>query len=204
MGNTQKTPAELQEALKIAKEKAEAKVLADAKVAEDKKEADAKKVVEAKKEADAKVAEAKVLADAKVVEDKKEADAKLLSESKKIVLKNTSGKEVLKSAYFYKGIVPPGFEGSCGQPVDREDLLSVFNKVFKPSDNILFYKQSDKEVYIVIIPIKYSVEIGEYNDSLDGDFQKHAISFLNEGSVNVDTLRQKLEKVKKFVKYDDR
>jgi hypothetical protein len=76
--------------------------------------------------------------------------------------------------------------------------------VFKPEDNILFYKQVDKEVYLVIIPIKYSVSIGDFNDSMDGDFQKHAISFLDEGSVNLDTLRQKLERIIKFVKYTDR
>ncbi len=122
----------------------------------------------------------------------------------KVVLKNTSGKEVPADDYFFKGLISPGFEGSCGNPVDREDLLAVFNKVFKPADNILFYKQSDKEVYLVIIPIKYSSLIGESNNSLEGDFQKHAISFLNEGSVNLDTLRQKLERIVKFVKYSDR
>jgi len=78
----------------------------------------------------------------------------------------------------------------------------VFNKVFKPSDNILFYRQVDKEVYLVIVPIKYSDLVGDSEDSMDGDFQKHAISFLDEGSVNMDTLRQKLEKMKKFEKKD--
>ena len=88
--------------------------------------------------------------------------------------------------------------------MDREDLVSVFNKVFKPEDNILFYKQEDKEVYLVIIPIKFSTTIGEFNNSIAGDFQKHAISFLNEGSVNVDSLKAKLERIQKFVKYTDR
>jgi len=88
--------------------------------------------------------------------------------------------------------------------VDREDLLEVFNKVFKPEDNILFYRQLDKEVYIIIVPIKYSTSIGENNNSIKGDFQKHAISFLNEGSVNLDSLRGKLEKIQTFVKYTDR
>jgi len=68
----------------------------------------------------------------------------------------------------------------------------------------LFYRQLDKEVYIIIIPLKYSMEVGEKQDSLDGDFQKHAISFLNEGSVNLDTLRLKLEKILNFVNYNDR
>ena len=123
---------------------------------------------------------------------------------KKIVLKNILGKEVPTVDYFYKGVIPSGFEGTCGNPVDREDLIEVFHKVFNPKDNILFYKQADKEVYIVIIPIKYATTIGDFNDSFEGDFQKHAISFLNEGSVNPDTLRQKLERINRFVKYTDR
>jgi len=121
-----------------------------------------------------------------------------------IVLKNTSGKEVKIEDYFFGGIVPPGFEATCGKPVDREDLVGVFNKVFKPEDNILFYRQVDKEVYLIIIPIKYSTTIGEENNSFEGDFQKHAISFLNEGSVNEDLLRTKLERINTFVKYTDR
>lgn len=120
------------------------------------------------------------------------------------LLKNLFGKEMLLKDYFFNGVVPAGFEGTCGKPVDREDLIDLFHKVFKPSDNILFYKQLDKEVYIVIVPIKYSDSIGEFNNSIDGDFQKHAISFLNEGSVNLDTMRQKLERIKTFVKYSDR
>lgn len=121
-----------------------------------------------------------------------------------VILKNTSGEEVPIADYFYKGVLSSGFKGTCGNPVDREDLLDVFNKVFNPKDNILFYKQSDKEVYIIIVPIKYSDSVGDFNNSTEGDFQKHAISFLNEGSVNLDTLRQKLEKIKTFVKYTDR
>ena len=123
---------------------------------------------------------------------------------KKVILKNTSGKEVPEADYFFGGSAPSSFEGTCGAPVDREDLLTVFNKVFKPADSFLFYKQKDKEVYLVIVPIKYSTVIGEYNNSITGDFQKHAISFINEGSVNLDTLRMKLERIPKFVKYGDR
>ena len=151
-----------------------------------KEEAEAKKLVEAEKEA-----EAKRIADAKKAKEE-------------VVIYNTSGEEMKLSDYFYKGIIPAGFIGTCGKPVDREDLLTVFNKVFKPKDNILFYRQADKEVYLIIIPLKYSTAVGESEDSLEGDFQKHAISFLNEGSVNPDTLRQKLEKITNFVKYTDR
>jgi len=130
--------------------------------------------------------------------------AKETKTSKKSILRNVAGKEVPVEDYFFGGIVPSGFEGTCGKPVDREDLISVFNRVFKPEDNILFYKQADKEVYLVIIPIKFSTDIGEFNNSIEGDFQKHAISFLNEGSVNPDTLRAKLLKINTFVKYSDR
>ena len=131
-------------------------------------------------------------------------DAKVKENTEKVTLFNLLGKEVPKNDYFFKGIVPPGFEGTCGKAVDREDLITAFHKVFKEKDNILFYKQLDKEVYIVIVPIKYSNSIGEFNDSIEGDFQKHAISFLSEGSVNLDTMKIKLEKVKTHVKYDDR
>jgi hypothetical protein len=133
-----------------------------------------------------------------VVEEKKDKKVKAS------ILKNVSGKDVKEADYFFGGVVPPGFVKDCGKPVDREDLIAVFNKVFKPEDNILFYKQVDKEVYLVIIPIKYSTTIGEYNNSTLGDFQKHAISFLNEGSVNLDTLKMKLNRIIKFVKYTDR
>jgi hypothetical protein len=134
-----------------------------------------------------------------IIVEKKEVKAK-----KSIILKNTSGKEVDIKDYFYNGIVPPGFEGTCGKAVDREDLIGVFNKTFKPEDDFLFYKASDKEVYIVIVPIKYSTTIGDFNNSMDRDFQKHAISFLNEGSVNLDTLKLKLKRILPFCKFSDR
>jgi len=127
-----------------------------------------------------------------------------VAKADKVTLINTSGKEVKVVDYFFGGVVLPSFEKTCGKAVDREDLLEVFNKVFKPEDNILFYRQLDKEVYIIIVPIKYSTSIGENNNSIKGDFQKHAISFLNEGSVNLDSLRGKLEKIKNFVNYADR
>lgn len=120
------------------------------------------------------------------------------------ILKNTAGEEVPEKDYFFGNKVPAGFTGSCGKPVDREDLIAVFNKIFKPEDNILFYKAFDKEVYIVIVPIRYSTSVGEYNNSMEGDFQKHAISFLTEGSVNLDTLAIKLKRIVPFVKYSDR
>lgn len=131
-------------------------------------------------------------------------------EVKKTILKNTSGKEVCECEYFFsekgpkEGKAQAGFEKICGKPVDREDLIGVFNKIFKPEDNILFYKQADKEVYLIIVPLKYSTSIGGHNGSIEGDFQKHAISFLNEGSVNLDTLKMKLNRIVPFVRYTDR
>lgn len=119
-------------------------------------------------------------------------------------LKNTKGEDMKDEDYFFGGVVPAGFKGTCGSPVEREDVLQVFNKVFNPNDNILFYKQDDKEVYLVIVPLKYSDIIGEEENSIVGDFQKHAISFLNEGSVNLDSLKLKLERVKTHIKYSDR
>jgi aromatic ring hydroxylase len=142
----------------------------------------------------------KVAATPRVEAIPKPSEAKV----KSVIIKNTQGKEMSVDDYFFKGVLPSGFEGTCGKPVEREDLLNVFNKVFRPDDNILFYRQVDKEVYLVIVPIKYSVSVGDFNDSMDGDFQKHAISFLTEGSVNLDTLRQKLERIVKFIKYTDR
>lgn len=126
------------------------------------------------------------------------------TEVKKSILRNTAGKEVPEADYFFKGKVPAGFEGVCGKPVDREDLVGVFNKIFKPEDNFLFYRALDKEVYLIIVPIKYSTTIGDFNNSLEGDFQKHAISFLTEGSVNLDTLKLKLKRILPFCKFGDR
>lgn len=127
---------------------------------------------------------------------------------KKVILKNVKGEDMKEEDYFYsttgKGEAPTFFNKVCGMPVEREDLLEVFNKVFKPEDNILFYRTTDKEVYLIIIPLKYSTIIGKEHESIDGDFQKHAISFIQEGSVNTATLRMKLERIVSFVKYTDR
>jgi len=125
-------------------------------------------------------------------------------EKNKIVLKSAAGKVVSEVDYFFGGKIPSGFVGTCGKPVDREDLLEVFHKVFRPEDDFLFYKAVDKEVYIIVPPIKYSTTIGESNNSMEGDFQKHAISFLNEGSVNLDTLRMKLNRIPRFCNFKDR
>jgi hypothetical protein len=141
--------------------------------------------------------ETKIVVEPKIVEKKEKV-------VKKTILKNTSGKEVPEADYFFGGKAPNSFEKYCGKPVDREDLLAVFNKVFKPEDNFLFYKEIDKEVYLIIPPMKYSTTVGEEQNSLEGDFQKHAISFIGEGSVNLDTLKMKLSRIPKFCKFTDR
>ena len=140
---------------------------------------------------------------------KAEGEEVVKVEKKKSVLKNVKGEEVPEKDYFYAkdengGKPPIGFEKMCGKPVEREDILEVFNKVFKPEDNILFYKTNDKEVYLVIIPLKYSTSVGDTHESVNGDFQKHALSFLQEGSVNLTTLRMKLQRILNFVNFTDR
>lgn len=133
-----------------------------------------------------------------------------------LVLKNLEGKDMDPANYFYpytedekdaKGEVKKDgykqgetaipvkiFNPGCGYPVEREDLIEAFNNVFAPKDGFLFYKSPDKELYCVIVPIQQSTEIGIQHNSQPGDFQRHSISFITEGSVNVDTLTAKLKR----------
>ncbi len=139
----------------------------------------------------------------KIAEDKKKKEEEKKKKIK-IVLKNTLGDDVNQTDYFFsldeKDTAPSYFHEVCGYPVDREELITVFNKVFKPKDGILFYKAKDKEVYLVIVPLKHSSVVGFSHNSIEGDFQKHAISFITEGSVNLDTLRNKLTRVASTIK----
>ena len=155
---------------------------------------------------------------------KAEAPLKTTSKGKEVkpkkplVLKNTAGEDMEKEDYFFpfqedskelgfkKGdvVIPPYFNKVCGMPVEREDLVEVFNKIFKPEDNFLFYKTLDKEVYIVVIPIKFTNTIGVEFNSQAGDFQKHSISFILEGSANVDTLMAKLKRVANSIQYSSK
>lgn len=120
---------------------------------------------------------------------------------KPFILKNTAGEEVPMEEYFYNGKNPIGFGEFV--PVEREDLIEIFDKIFDPKYGFLFYKSITSEVYLVIIPLKYATAVGKENESIDGDFQKHSLSFLSEGSVNADTLRMKLSRILKFVKLGD-
>ncbi len=69
-----------------------------------------------------------------------EKDAKAHAKKNKIVLKNTDQEEVDQKDYFFPGIdeetkkpsfetAPVYFNKTCGYPVDREELIAVFNKV---------------------------------------------------------------------------
>ncbi len=134
------------------------------------------------------------------VKEKSELEEKLKIENNTLVLKNTTGKVVKEEDYFFGGKALPTFNKICGYPVDREDLLEIFNDIFNPELNFLFYKAINKEVYIIIIPIINSPLISKSNESIKGDFHKHAISFVGEGSVNLDTLKLKLKKIEPFIK----
>lgn len=128
---------------------------------------------------------------------------------KPVILKDVNGKDVDQKDYFFskekgKDTAPMYFNKIAGYPVEREEMLEVFNRIFKPEKGILFYKQYDKEVYMIIVPLKYASSVGAHNDSINGDHQRHAISFIGEGSVNMDTLRQKLTKVAATIDMSDK
>lgn len=128
---------------------------------------------------------------------------------KPTILKNVLGEVVEESSYFYsktkpgQGEAPPSFNKVCGNPVDREELIEVFKRVFDVKKDVLFYKSPNKEVYLVIVPLKYSSSVGADHESIDGDFQVHSMSFISEGSVNLTTLRTKLQKIVPFLKNTD-
>lgn len=148
-------------------------------------------------EAEEKKAAEKVEQDIQKENDKKKAE---FAKKNQIILKNTLGEDMDQSDYFFskeagKKTAPVYFNKISGYPVDREDLIEVFNRVFKPSQNFLFYKMRDRELYQIIVPLKHATTISRFNESEDGDFQRHAISFIGEGSVNLDALEQKLLKV---------
>jgi len=152
-------------------------------------------------------ASAKIQADA----EKKAADA---AKKNTLVLKDVDGDDVDWSEYFWPRFedeklpsgkvlkagectVPDYFNRECGMPVDREDLLEVFNQFFPKRKGFLFYRQRDREVYIIIVPLKYATRISKANESRPGDCQRHAISFIAEGSVNLDSLKLKLGRIAK-------
>lgn len=130
-------------------------------------------------------------------EAKKKAD--LDAKKTQLILKDIDGFDVDQEDYFFPDLVtgkkdtaPSYFNKICGYPVDREDLIEVFATFFPRKKGFLFYKARDKELYLIIVPLKYATTISKSNESLPGDFQRHAMSFIGEGSVNVDSLKLKL------------
>ncbi len=115
-------------------------------------------------------------------------------EEEEVIMSATGAKTVLKPT---KETAPVYFNRIIGMPVDREELIEVFLRHFPRSKGFLFYKSRDKEVYLIIVPLKYATTISRANESRPGDFQRHALSFISEGSVNVDSLNAKLARVAK-------
>lgn len=151
---------------------------------------------------------------------RKQQEKKAEEEARKhqIILKDVDGDDVEQSEYFYPRLVkevvgektpyektlqpttetaPTGFNKTCGLPVDREELIEVFLQYFPRKKGFLFYKARDREVYLIIVPLKYAKTISAANESRPGDFQRHALSFISEGSVNIDSLKLKLERIAK-------
>ncbi len=129
-------------------------------------------------------------------------------EVKAPIIKNTKGEEVPVEDYFFaneegRAIAPPFFNKAMGYPVDREDLIEIFDKIFKPEDNFVFLKSRDKEVYGVLVPLKFT-NIGKEEEAVLGDFQFHAVSFIPDGSVNYDKLKLKLKEVATNIDYSDK
>lgn len=153
----------------------------------------------------------------KKIREAAEAKAAEFANKNKIILKDTDGADVDQEDYFFprtepeitydaqgKEIsrllpstetAPVYFNKVNGMPVDREELNEVFIRHFPRAKGFLFYKKRDSEVYIIIVPLKYAKTISKANESRPGDFQRHALSFISEGSVNVDSLDMKLKRV---------
>ncbi len=130
-----------------------------------------------------------------------------------VILQDVDGDDVDQADYFWPRLVaekvgdktlPPTdqtapiyFNKDCGMPVDRDELKEVFLQFFPRSKGFLFYRARDREVYLIIVPLKYATTISKANESRPGDFQRHALSFIAEGSVNVDSLKIKLNRIAK-------
>lgn len=180
-------------------------------------------VVKSEEELD-KIIEAKqAIVDQQKEEEKirKQQEKKADEEAKKsqIILKDVDGDDMDQAEYFWprhvkedilnaKGekvgvleatdqTAPIYLNRTCGMPVDRDELIEVFLQYFPRSKGFLFYKMRDKEVYLIIVPLKYATTISRANESRPGDFQRHALSFIQEGSVNMDSLKLKLARIAK-------
>lgn len=131
-----------------------------------------------------------------------EKKAKEADKKSSIILRNTSLEDVDQKDYFFwneetkeVNTAPSYFNKVSGMPVDYEELVNVFDNIFPKNKGFLFYKAQGKELYFVIIPLKYATTVGKQNNSIPGDHQRHAMSFIGEGSVSIESLKQKLTKV---------
>lgn len=145
------------------------------------------------------------------IKAKEVEEAKDKAKKNTFVLRDVDGDDVDQAEYFFARTeeevidktthkpstktAPAYFNTTCGFPVDREDLIEAFKLHFPTKKGFLFYRLRDKEVYLIIVPLKYATTISKSNESRPGDFQRHALSFIGEGSVNVDSLKMKLAKV---------
>ena len=176
------------------------------------KEADLDKMIEAKQELlTQQKEEARI---AKANEKKAEEEAR----KNQVILQDIDGDDVEQGDYFWPRVeketvksatgvettyqpttetAPVYFNKVCGLPVDRDELKEVFLQYFPRAKGFLFYKRRDQEVYLVIVPLKYATTISRANESRPGDFQRHALSFISEGSVNVESLKLKLARIAK-------
>lgn len=134
--------------------------------------------------------------------------AKKTKKLKPFVFKDNEGNTADPSDYFFpfigedgsnETVCPPYFNDMCGSPVDREDLLEIFWSIFDKKDGYLLYKMVDREVYVVIVPIHLSV-VNVEEGAMPGDFQKHAMSFILEGSVNPTLFKSKLKQIRKSIR----
>lgn len=153
---------------------------------------------------DEKTAEIARIKEEKKIEDENKKKAADFAAKNKLILKDVDGDDVDQSEYFFpnletgeKNTAPAYFNKVCGMPVDREELIDVFNLYFPKSKGFLFYRLRNSEVYLVIVPLKYATTISKENESRPGDYQRHAMSFINEGSVNTESLKLKLARIAK-------
>ncbi len=126
-------------------------------------------------------------------------------------LKNINGEEVDVKDYFYangeeESIAPNFFNKALGYPITyeeegREDMIETFSTYFRPGDNFILLKQREKEVYSVLVPLKFAKDIGVHEDSILGDFQIHSMSFVQEGGFNLESFKSKLSLIKKNLGY---
>lgn len=155
----------------------------------------------------------------KKIQDAAAAKAAEFAKKNDLVLRDIDGADVDQEDYFFPRTedeitfdqrgnevsrlkpttetAPIYFNKNNGYPVDREELIEVFIRHFPRAKGFLFYKKRDSEVYIIIVPLKYAKTLSKANESRPGDLQRHALSFISEGSVNVDSLDLKLKMIAK-------